>query len=158
MPEGKVADKPYALLHRAMVESKRHALAQVVISGRQHVALLRPRGPVLMLMLLAYEQELKDAGEFERGAPDVDVSAAELKMAKLLTEAMSVNEADLSEYRDTYTDEVRALIVAKAKGKQTFTAASPPDMSDRVINLMDALEKSLQHAKAEKLVKRRRVS
>jgi non-homologous end joining protein Ku len=98
-------------------------------------------------------------GEFDRAAPRVAVSPAELKMAKLLTEAMSAGEVDLSEYRDTYTDEVRALIEAKAKGKQTLVASSPADMKDRVINLMDALAKSLKHvAKKDAPAKRRKAS
>src|SRR5687767_7236914 len=49
-------------------------------------------------------------------------------------------------------------VLALGRGKQTLVASSPADMNDRVINLMDALEKSLEHAKAEKPAKRRKAS
>jgi DNA end-binding protein Ku len=158
LPDGVVGGKPYALLHRAMVESNRHALAQVVISSREHVAIVRPRGSVLMMSLLAYEEELKNAKEFEDNAPDVQLSAQELKMAKLLTEAMSVSDPELSQYRDRYAEQMREVIERKVAGEEPIVASAPNDMGDRVLNLMDALEKSLRHAKPDKAVKRRKAS
>jgi non-homologous end joining protein Ku len=70
---------------------------------------------------------MEDPGEFERAAPRASISAQELKMAKMLTQAMSVDEVDLNEYRDAYADEVRALIKAKVAGeKPCFSAAVGP--------------------------------
>src|SRR5687767_1749086 len=80
------------------------------------------------------------------------VSPQELKMAKMLVEAMSDNDVDLSQFSDTYTDKLRAMIEARTSGGGDVVASSPSDMSDRVINLMDALAQSLKHAKAERPV------
>jgi DNA end-binding protein Ku len=156
LPDGQVARKPYALLHRAMSESKRHALAQVVMSSREHVVLVRPVGNALMMHQLAYGEELKDPAEFQDAAPaGADVTAQELKMARMLVEAMADDAADLNSFRDTYTEKLRSTIEAKAHGRK-LVAAGPADMSDRVINLMDALEKSLKYAKSEKPPAKRR--
>src|SRR5688572_14810416 len=54
------------------------------------------------MSLLSYQHELKDAQEFHEAAPRAHVSAAELKMAKLLTQAMSIENPDLGEYRGSY--------------------------------------------------------
>ena len=159
LPDGQVARKPYALLHRAMAESERNALAQVVMSSREHVVLVRPFGDSLMMHQLAYADELKDPAEFRDAAPkSSDVTAQQLKMAKMLVAAMSDDAPDLAQYRDTYTDKLREMIEAKAHGRGNVVASAPADMNDRVINLMDALEKSLKHARAEKPTKRRKAS
>ena len=67
---------------------------------------------------------------------------------------MSIEKPDLSQYRDGYADRLRAVIEAKVAG-QKIVESGPADMSDRVINLMEALERSLKQAKP---VKRRKAS
>jgi DNA end-binding protein Ku len=156
LPDGDVGRKPYALLRQAMVDAKRHALAQVVMSSREHVAVLRPVGTTLMLSLLSYHDELKDPREFTDSAPRVVLTTEETRMARLLTEAMAIEDPDLSKYRDGYADRLREVIEAKVAGKR-IVESSPVPQSARVINLMDALERSLKQAKGEK-VKRRKAS
>jgi DNA end-binding protein Ku len=80
-----------------------------------------------------------------------------MKMARLLVEAMQIDKPDLEQYRDSYADRLREVIEAKVAGQQIVDSPAG-DMSDRVINLMEALEKSLRQSKAEKPVKRRKTS
>jgi DNA end-binding protein Ku len=140
-----------------MSDTKRAALAQVVMSSREHVALIRVRDGVLVMSLLSYQQELQDADEFQDAAPKMVLPANELKMAKLLTEAMGLEEVNLADYRDRYADGLREIIDAKVKGQGTVRVATA-DLGPRVINLMDALEKSLAKAKEPKSTKRRKAS
>jgi DNA end-binding protein Ku len=147
MPDGPVAQRPFALLVRAMSEQKRHAFAQVVMSGRDKIMLLRTMGKLLMMSELSYAQDLKPRSEFEGDIADVQVDANELKLAKTLTDAMADDDFDLSEYKDSYAEQLTKLIEMKVAGKEIVEQPEAP--APRVINLMEALQKSLDEAKAK---------
>jgi len=148
MPDGQVAARPYALLLRAMTEQKRYAFAQVVMFGREQIVLLRPIGKVLMMSMLSYSADLKNRSEFEGEVPDIDVTAEELKLAKTLTDALSEDKFDLTEYKDTYAERLTKLVDAKVSGKEIV--APPDEPAPRTINLMDALRQSLESARKKK--------
>lgn len=145
LPDGPVGQKSYALLIKAMNESGRFAFAQVVFSGKEQVVLLRPVNNLLMMSMLSYEQEMKKMAEFEGDAPNIEVPPAELKVAKTLIESMSEDNFDFSTYRNTYTDKLTQLIEAKMQGKEIVTP--PQAETPQVVNLMEALQKSLAQAK-----------
>jgi DNA end-binding protein Ku len=129
-----------------MVETEKYAFAQVVMSGKEQLVLLRPAdNGVLIMSGLAYESEVKGMAEFEGEAPKAEVLPAEMGIAKSLIEAMSPEEFDFSQYRNTYTDKLTALIEAKMAGKEVV--AAPQEESPQVVNLMEALQKSLTAAK-----------
>jgi len=145
-PDGPVAQKPYALLLRAMREMGRSALSEVVIGGRKSIALVKPLDKLLQMSLLSYDADLKRLGEFEDEVPSIELDAKELKLAKQLAESLAVNELDLAEYKDDYTAKLTELIEAKVAGKQVIE--QPAEQAPMVINLMEALEKSLAQNKA----------
>ena len=148
LPDGPVGQKSYALLVKAMVETGRYAFAQVVFSGKEQVVLVRPMGHLLVMSMLAYEQEMKSTSEFEPEAPQIDVPKAEVAMAKSLIDLMSPADAgafDYAAYRNTYTDKLTQLIEAKMQGKEIV--APPAAEVPQVANLMEALQQSLAAAK-----------
>jgi len=146
LPDGPVGQKSYALLHKAMVETEKYAFAQVVMNRKEQVVLLRPtHSQVLVMSMLSYEAELKGMAEFEGDAPKAEVLPAEMGIAKSLIEAMTPDAFDFSQYRNTYTDKLTALIEAKMQGKEVV--AAPQQEAPQVINLMEALQKSLTAAK-----------
>jgi DNA end-binding protein Ku len=149
MPDGHIASRPYALLVRAMRETKKHAFATVFFAGSDRLMLIRPLGKVLVMSELCYAQGVKDHSEFEGDVPDVDLPANELKLAKTLVDAMT-GEVDLTEYRDKYSDDLRALVDAKMNGKEIVAVEEAPETEPRVINLMQALEESLKAATQKK--------
>src|SRR4051795_9848160 len=63
LPDGPVAFRPYALLVRAMSEQRRNAFAQVVMSGRDKIMLVRPVGKLLMMSEVTYAADMKSRGE-----------------------------------------------------------------------------------------------
>jgi len=151
LPDGMVGQRPYNLLTRAMRESKRYGFAKVFFSGHDQLVLVRPVGKTLVMSLLSYQQEMKPHHEFEGDIADVDLPANEMKLARTLIDAMSVSdkEFDLASYRDTYQDNLRTLVEAKIKGEEVATVLDV-EQEPRVINLMDALEKSLAAAAKKK--------
>ncbi|HEV2296600.1 MAG TPA: Ku protein, partial [Tepidisphaeraceae bacterium] len=147
LPDGMVGQRPYNLLARAMRESKRYGFATVFFSGHDQLVLVRPVEKVLVMSLLNYEQEMKPHQEFERDVADVELPANEMKLARTLIDAMSVSdkEFDYASYRDTYQDNLRTLVEAKIEGRE-IAAVAEIEQAPRVINLMEALEKSLAAA------------
>jgi DNA end-binding protein Ku len=145
VPDGPVGFKPYGLLLRSMTEQGLYAFAEVVFSNKGQVVLLRPTGGLLAMTFLSFASEVRPPTEFASEVPTIDVSAAELKMAKMLTEAMTPDSFDFTEYKDTYTERLQKIIEAKIAGKQITT---PPDDLPQIPDLMDALRKSLSDAKS----------
>jgi DNA end-binding protein Ku len=145
LPNGAAGRKPYALLHRAMVDAGVVGLAQVVISNREQLVALRPVGKLLAISVLQYAADLKPVEEFERMLENADVSAQELKLAKTLIDATREDNAKLESYHDLYAERLRELVEAKIEGREIVKHAAtkaPP-----TINLIDALKASLDYKK-----------
>ena len=145
LPDGPVAFKPYALIRRIMEETKRCAVAQMVFQQREQVVMVRPVGNILGMTLLSYDAEVRKPSEFDAEAPKVEVSPDELKLARTLIETLAVDDFDFTQYKDTYNDRLRELIELKIKGQEVV--APPEEAAPQVINLMEALQKSLAEAK-----------
>ena len=146
-PDGPVAQKPYALLRKVMLESKRVAFARVVVSGRQQLVMLRPLGGLIAGSMLSYSSEVKGFEEFEKEVVPLEVDAKEMQLAKSLTDSLVVRDFDISAYKDDYTEKLTQLIEAKVAGKQIVEP--PAEEPAQVINLMEALQQSLAAAKTK---------
>ena len=136
--------KPYALLFEAMRQSSYDGLAKVTMHGREHIVILRPAKRGIMLHTMYYADEIRDVPEV---APNSKlVKDKELQMAKALIEAL-VADFKPERYKDTYRENLEKLIAAKAKGKQITPAAEPK--APKVVDIMEALRKSLESKSAE---------
>jgi DNA end-binding protein Ku len=142
LPDGGAADKPYRVLCEAMHREERCALGQLVISGREELALVRPVESVLTMSLLNYVTQVKPLADFVDEVGEGRVSADELRLARTLIEQTSADEPGLEKYEDTYTQRFKEAIEAKIAGKEVITSAAEEEVP--VVNLMDALRKSLK--------------
>jgi DNA end-binding protein Ku len=146
IPSGAAGQKPYALLHRAIVDAGVVGLAQVVISNREQLVALRPIDRLLAASVLQYAADVKPVEEFEKLLSDEPVSAQELKLAKTLIAATRERKADLPQYHDLYAERLRELVEANVEGREVVKSKSsgkaPP-----TINLIDALKASLEFKK-----------
>jgi DNA end-binding protein Ku len=90
--------------------------------------------------------QVKKPESFTSEIGKVTVSSAEVKLTKTLFDAFRQDEADLSDFKEEYNERLHDLIDAKVKGREVVmpTADAEPD----VINLMDALKKSVAQAKS----------
>jgi DNA end-binding protein Ku len=147
---GKGGDKVYALLRETLRKTDKAGIATVVIRVRQHLAALICVGDAIVLNTLRFADEIRDPAELDipaRGAKSAAISDKELKMATALVEGMS--EAWKPEqYRDTYRDDILALVEKKIKAKQTKTITMPePEKehaaSNNVIDLVALLQQSI---------------
>ena len=148
LPDGAVGQKPYALLLRGMVDNNVNALAQVVIAGREQLVLLRPSDDptVLAMTILNHHGEVKKAESFKDEIEETQLTDEELALTKTLIQASGVKDFDFSKYSDTYVAKLKELIQTKVEGKEIVQVADPEE--PKIINLMDALKKSVAEAQA----------
>ena len=142
------AEKAFAVLLAAMEQEDKAAVAKTVLGTKETLILIRARGGQMLLNTLFFEEEITSnpAKEVkERG------SEAELKMAKALIEGMS-GKFNPSDYKDEYRRKVQETIERKISGKEIV---SPKESgSGKMIDLMEALTKSLEIAQKPKATKR----
>ncbi|TMD06514.1 MAG: Ku protein [Chloroflexi bacterium] len=144
VPE-KGASKAYRLLLEAMRESKKVAIARVVLRQKQHLVALRPLEDALSMSSMLYADEVVSTDQLEDLPEDVEVSERELKMANQLIESLT-SEWRPEQYRDDYRERVLELIEKKAAGQEIAVAAVEEEQAP-VVDLMAALEASLAAAK-----------
>jgi DNA end-binding protein Ku len=133
--------KAYRLLLQAMKNTQHVAIARFVMRQKQYTAILRPVDQALILETMHYEDEVVPTAELDL-AQEVDVSKKELQIAEQLVGAL-VAEFDPSKYRDEYRQRLDQLIQTKAEGGKVVLAATEKPHEPRIINLREALEKSL---------------
>ena len=135
-------EKPYALLMQALAEKKLAAVAAITIRKKEQLCVLRPQGGAMMLETLYYPDEIRAQPEVEtKGAK---VTGRELEMAFTLIELLR-KPFDPEEYKDHYREALEAMIEAKLEGKEVVS--SPEARESKVIDLADALRKSVEAAR-----------
>jgi DNA end-binding protein Ku len=138
----------YALLRDALIESKKVAIASVVIRSREHLAAVKPNGEALVLELMHFADELVDQGSFDFPALNEKVADAEKKVAKLLIDTMSTEKFDPEQFHDKYKEDVLAMIEARANGEEIEAPEVHKPAATNVVNLMDVLQRSIEQSKA----------
>ena len=118
IPDGPVAQKPYAVLHDGMVELGRQAIAQVVMHGKEQAVWLRAVDNLITMTTLDYNQEVTKPGTFEGELTTPAAAPDEIKLAKTLIEASTAKKLDFGKYNDVYTAKLKQLIEAKVAGKE----------------------------------------
>src|ERR671935_14141 len=111
----KGAEKPYALLVKAMSDERKVAVARFVLRNREHLAAIRPMDRVLTMATMRFADEVVSPEELDDLIPEDGrkLSKRELEMAQQLIESLST-DFDADKYRDEYREELLALIERKA--------------------------------------------
>jgi len=148
----KRGQKGYVLLRETLRQTDKIAVANVVIRTRQHLAALIPVGDVIVMNTLRYAGELRPSDELEvppRDLKAVGVNAREIDMARRLVEEMS-EDWKPNAYRDTYHEDLLALIGRRVQAGQTEAVEEPaveeqePPSKGEVIDLMALLKRSVE--------------
>ena len=142
--------KPYRLLLDAMRETGRVAIATVVIRSKQQLVAVRPMGDhVLGMATMVFPDEIIDPTTIDElsAVEEVEIKARELDIAKQLVDSLA-GPFDADKYRDTYRDEVLALVERKAQGEQIAVQPAAEEPEAPVPDLMSALKASLDAVRA----------
>jgi len=136
------AEKTYSLLVKAMEDSELAGIAKFVMRDKQQLGALRVRDGVITLEQLHYADEIRPVDEIK--ASRTRVSGEELKMAARLIESFTT-EWKPEKYKDTYRDELCAIIRAKRKGKDVH--AAPEVEEEAPADLLTALRESIERSR-----------
>jgi DNA end-binding protein Ku len=137
----KGGNKPYGLLNEALKDTKRCAIGRWAARGKSYLVALRPVGDVLTMQQLHFANEVRAATEVDVVKPDV--KAPELKLAKQLIEQQTTEKFDPTAYVDDVRARVEAAIQKKVEGQEISIAEGPVETGGKVIDLMEALQASL---------------
>jgi len=135
------ADKAYELLRQALLSKKEVAIAKTVIGTNEELVVLYPTKECLIAKVLYYQEEIQ---EIPKSQIKVEISKPELDMAKSLIDTMT-QKFDIAAYHDEYQEKLRQAITTKINGNEIV--ASDTSAPNNIINLMEALQKSVNLAK-----------
>jgi DNA end-binding protein Ku len=136
-PDGKIAVETFRVIGQAMAETGRLGLGRIVLSNRERMVLVEPRGGGMLMRTLRSAAEVRAAEFAEPGeAADPDMVA----VAKTIIERRA-GAFDPGEFRDRYQEALRELVESKLAGKPR--RRQPVEEEPKVIDLMEALKRSL---------------
>ncbi len=137
----KGAEKAYALLRESLKKSKKIGIARFVLRNREHLAAIRPEDKAIILEQMRFDEEIRSTSDLT--LPDAKKAGnREIEIALALIEQLTEN-FDPKKYKDTYTDELKKVIEAKAKGKPIKAKGKEPQPTE-VADIMAMLKKSLE--------------
>lgn len=137
----KGSEKTFALLTKAMEETNRAALGKLVMRGHEYLALIRPGMKGMVVHFMYFADELK---ENEYQVADVDLKAKEVALAKQLVENLT-EPFKPEAFEEEYVKRLEEMIEAKLKGRTLKIIT--PKAKPKVVDLMDALQKSIKATK-----------
>jgi DNA end-binding protein Ku len=148
VPENDSQAEAFAVIRRALQKSGKVAIGKVSFSGRENIVAIRPAGDDssagMMAYTLRYSTELRNEREYFRDLKGVEINEESLELAETLI-AKKSTKLDLSKFEDGYAVALKQLIDAKINNLPV-----PKDEVEQprgnVVNLMDALRKSLNGA------------
>ncbi len=155
VPDGSVAEEGYRVIREALRQSGKIAVGQVVINGQERIIAIRPLGTGLLGNALRYEDEIRKPEDFFRTIAADGVDEDELAMMDQII-ARKTRPFDPGRFVDHYQAALRELIDEKLAGK--LPAQAPERRPAQVINLMEALKRSLAEEEKSAAAPRRAAS
>jgi len=157
VPDGDEADEGYAIMQRALAETRKVAIGQLIMHGRQHLVGIKSLKGGLILSILRYANELHDPKPYFENI-NAELNPEAVGLAKELVEAES-GKFEPQKIPDKYAETLRELLRAKVEQRAPQIEVAPQGKAPKeVINIMAALKESMQakgRAKVRDAVRRR---
>jgi DNA end-binding protein Ku len=145
VPDGKVGHDAFAVIRETIRELNKVAIGRVVLTNREHIIALEPLDNGLMGTLLRYPYEVRSEKEYFDDIQDVKITKDMLDLARHIVEQKS-GAFEPEQFEDRYEQALIELINQKRNGLK-IPAKAAPKSGGNVINLMDALKRSLANEK-----------
>ena len=136
--------KTYKLLSEAMKKEHKVAVARMVSGNREHVVVVRPYEQGLILHTMFYADEVRDFGAIDLESSHV--TEKEVKLAEMLINELTEKKFDPLRYKDEYRERLLDRIKKKSQGKPIVSEEKEEEKGGEVIDIMEALRRSLQGA------------
>lgn len=138
----KGSEKPFALLATAMEETGRAAIGKMVMRNHEYLVLIRPAMEGLVAQFMLYKDEIRE--NENKVNRDLDLRSKEIDLAKQLVENLT-EDFKPDDFKDDYVTKMEEMLEAKIQGRK-LTVVKPAS-KPKVIDLMEALQKSVQMSK-----------
>ena len=140
VPDGKLAQEAFAVIRESMARAGQIGIGRVVMSSRERIVALEPRGKGILAYTLRTDAEVRKEDEIFGGISDKDPDPQMIAIAQKIIEQQE-GPFDPSQFVDRYEEALKDLIAAKQKGHKVAKVEEPEDTN--VIDLMAALRASL---------------
>lgn len=137
--------KAYALLRKALSDTRKVGIAKIMIRSKEQLAVLRIRDETLLMETLHYPDEIRASADVPNVPSSESIDKKELDTAVLLIEQLTAN-FEPEKYEDEYRENLLALIDSKQNGESVVTPEKE-EKPDNVTDLMDALQASVDRTK-----------
>lgn len=148
IPATAAAHEAYSVFLEALAKKEVWGVGTIVMSGKEQPVVVRPYGTVFHMALLNYVDEMRTPAAVMGKPASLKPSAKNLRLAEQLIDNWFDDDFDFSTYTDHYFDKMKKLIEAKLAGKEIVEPEA--DDEPEVINLMDALKKSVASKAGER--------
>jgi DNA end-binding protein Ku len=145
-PDGKMATEAFGVIREAMERSGKLALGRVVLHQRERLMALEPRGKGIVCFSLRTYDEVRPPQDFFDPIPEKKPDEKMVDIAERIIEQLE-GPFDPTQFDDRYEEALKGLIAEKQKGHKVEKVAEPEDAAN-VVDLMDALRRSLGQAPA----------
>jgi DNA end-binding protein Ku len=152
VPNDEVSEEAYSVIREAMRKKEMVGLGRVVLYRRERLLMLQPRGKGLVATQVRYRNEVRDEKDYFDDIPAHKIPADMMSLASHILDSKA-GRFDPSQFKDRYDDALRDLIKAKRAGKEIPEPETP--QPSNVINLMDALRRSLKADRGGATARRR---
>ena len=139
-PDDKVAQEAFAVIRDAMKEKGKAGIARVVISRRERMVLLEPLGKGIMATMLRYPYEVRGEEPYFEDIPELNIPKEMRDLAGHIIETKSA-DFEPAKFEDRYENAMIELVKSKETGRPVAAPEAP--RPSNVVNLMDALRKSI---------------
>lgn len=153
VPEGTAGLDAFTVIREAMVHARKVAIARLVMGSRERIVAIEPRAKGMLVTTLRSHDEVRDDRDFFEDIPARRTDARMVHIAQQII-AQLAGPFDPSVFSDRYEDALRELISRKQEGAEPVAALPPPE--DNVIDLMEALRRSLEADREPEAPKTRR--
>jgi DNA end-binding protein Ku len=143
VPDGKLAEEAYRVVRDALKEARKVAIGQVVLNNKERIVAMRPCGRGLLLETLRYDDEIREAERYFEDVSARPVGGEQLELAEQLINSKTA-KFDPAKFKDHYQAALRELVAAKLHGRLASKEKEKPAGGAKIINLMDALKRSLK--------------
>ncbi len=155
-PGDRVGQEAFAVIREAMKREDVVGIARVVLNRRERIVMIEPRGKGLLVTTLHYKNEVRNAAVYFEDIPDIKIAKDMLDLAAHIVETKAAH-FDPEIFQDRYEQALSELIQSKRAGRMVTAQQLSPQPSN-VVNLMDALRRSVRSEQKESGGKARKTS
>lgn len=135
--------RAYALILQGMERLKLGAIAKITLHQREQVVLIRPYDKGLVLHTMYFADEVREVAEYGQNEEELKLQKAEIELAEQFMKQLTAR-FDMGQFKDEYQSRVEELVESKEAGTLAQAEKHPKKHLAPVINLMDALKKSME--------------